>query len=106
MRPGTRLSLADDRWLVPIVYSEPACEEHVIALVENFAAFVDGEVVRLPMQPDDEIEDFEGAILCAPRRPGPRGMCGRSRSTAATSCRSCASFESVRAPAWHCQNSG
>lgn len=63
MRPGTRISLADDsQWLQVIPDDVPPPEEHLIVLVENYAAFADGEVVRLPMQADDDLELFEWAV--------------------------------------------
>lgn len=69
MRPGTRISLidGDGQWLAPIPDDIPPSEEHLIVLVENYAAFSDGEVVRLPVQPDDEIELFEWAVAVPPQ---------------------------------------
>jgi hypothetical protein len=62
MRPGTFLSLADDHWLEPLRDDAPVPEEHLVVLVEGYAAFPDGEVVRLPMHAGDELEPFEGLL--------------------------------------------
>lgn len=69
MSPGTRISLVsgDDQWLAPIPDDVPHPYEHLIVLVEDYAAFADGEVVRLPMHPDDDIELFDWTVAVPER---------------------------------------
>lgn len=90
---GTRLSLDDETWLQPIADDQALGPdaEYVIALIERYVAFADGEVARTGVEPGDELELYESMVRITPEdldcarqkrarsvTPGLAGSCGMS----------------------------
>lgn len=65
---GTRLSLDDETWLQPIADDQALGPdaEYVIALIERYVAFADGEVARTGVEPGDELELYESMVRITP----------------------------------------
>lgn len=66
--PGTRLSLDAETWLQPLDDDQALDPdaEYLIALVESYVVFPDGEVARSGIEKDDELELYEGLVRITP----------------------------------------